>query len=325
MNGGASNRRDPYQVLGVERNADDAAIKKAYRRLAQQSHPDMNPDDPQAEEHFKEISQAYAVLSDPERRSGYDEFGAIALDPNFNVEQARAATRGFGGAGFAREGHAGRFQGGEIPFGDLGSMFGDLFGEARHRRPRARRGADLETSLTLDFIEAAQGCERRIEVQRPAAGGGPPEKQTLKLRIPVGVPDGGKIRLTGQGAPGSAGGPPGDLLARIRVRPHPVFRRDGRDIRLEASIGVSEAVVGTEFEIPTLDGRVSLRVPAGTDSGSKLRLQGKGIPGSEGTAPGDLYVEIRIRVPKNLDEETKQKFAALADSDPPGLRKDLLD
>ena len=323
MSAGASNRRDPYQVLGVERGADDEAIKKAYRRLAQQNHPDMNPDDEHAEERFKEIAQAYAVLSDTKRRAAYDEFGAIALDPNFNVEQARAATHGFGGTGFTRGGFTGQFAGADGPFADLGGVFGDLFGEARGRRPRARRGGDLETNLALEFIEAALGCERRIELQRPAAGGGAPEKQTLKIQIPAGVADGSKIRLAGQGAPGLAGGPAGDLLARIRVRPHPVFRRDGRDVRLEASISVSEAILGTEFEIPTLDGRVSLRVPPGTDSGSKLRLQGKGIPGSDGSAPGNLFVEIRIRVPKNLDAETKQKFAELAGCDPQGLRDDL--
>jgi DnaJ-class molecular chaperone len=323
MSSGAQNRRDPYQVLGVAHDADEATLKKTYHRLAQKSHPDMNPDDAQAEERFKEIGVAYAVLSDPERRRAYDEFGQIALDPNFDAEQARAATRGFGGAGFARGGFEGPYAGANGPFADLGDVFGSLFGEARNHRPRARRGADLETTLTLDFVDAALGCERRIDLQRSPAGGGPPEKQTLKIRIPCGVADGGRIRLAGQGAPGSAGGPPGDLLARIRVRPHPVFRRDGRDLRMEAAIGVSEAVLGTEFEIPTLDGRVTLRIPPGTDSGSKLRLQGKGIPGSGGRAPGDLYVEIRIRVPKNLDEETKQKFAALADRDPTGLRDDL--
>jgi DnaJ-class molecular chaperone len=176
-------------------------------------------------------------------------------------------------------------------------VFENLFGGARTRAPRARRGSDLETVLELDFVEAALGCERRITLQRPAAGGGPAEKQTLKIRIPAGVATGSKIRLSGQGAPGTAGGPSGDLFARIRVRPHPVFRRDGRDIRMEASIGVSEAILGTEFQIPTLDGQVLLRVPPGTDSGSKLRLQGKGIPAANGTGPGDLYVEIRIRVP----------------------------
>ena len=322
MSGRGSSRRDPYQVLGVQRDAEEAAIKKAYRRLAQQNHPDKNPGDPAAEERFKEISQAYAVLSDPARRSAYDEFGAVALDPNFDAEQARAATRGFGGAGFSRGAFTGHFGGDGDP-SDLGGMFENLFGAARNRAPRARRGSDLETVLELDFVEAALGCERRVDLQRPAAGGGPAEKQTLKIRIPPGVATGSKIRLAGKGAAGTAGGPSGDLFARIRVRPHPVFRRDGRDIRMEASIGVTEAILGTEFEIPTLDGQVLLRVPPGTDSGSKLRLQGKGIPAANGTGPGDLYVEIRIRVPKNLDEDTKRRIADLASHDPQGLRDDL--
>jgi curved DNA-binding protein len=308
-----------YDALGVARDADDDAIKKAYRRLAQESHPDRNPDNPAAEERFKEISQAYSVLSDAKRRSAYDEFGDHALDPNFDVEQARAASQSFGGfpgGGFQGPG------GGEGGFTDFGSLFEDLLGGAG-RRPRMRRGADLETTIDLDFVEAALGCERRVDLARPNADGTPGPSETLTVRIPVGVADSSRIRLAGKGGPGMAGGPAGDLLARVRVRPHGLFRREGRDIHLEAPITVSEAGLGAEFEVPTLDGKVLLRVPAGTDSGSKLRLRGKGIPGSQSATPGDLYVHIRIRVPKDLDEEARQILKDLEPYEPQNVRADF--
>ena len=319
MNG---EQRSPYVVLGVPTTADDATIKKAYRRLAQESHPDQNPGDPEAEERFKAINQAYQVLSDPERRAAYDEFGDIALDPNFDAERARQA-RSFGGF----PGGGGHFEfdtSGAGGFGDLGSLFADLFGGGATNGPRPRGGANLETTIELDFVDAALGCEHRVDLQRPgSAPGAPPE--TLTVRIPPGVADGGRIRLAGKGAEGSHGGPAGDLFARIRVRPHPLFRREGRDIHLEAPVTIGEATLGTEFEVPTLDGRVLLRVPPGTDSGSKLRLRGKGIPAHGREAAGDLYVSIRIRVPKQLDDEARQRVKELDALGPADLRKTLLD
>ena len=163
-------------------------------------------------------------------------------------------------------------------------------------------------------MEAALGCERRVTVNG----------QNLDVRIPPGIADGGRIRLAGKGAPGVHGGPPGNLVARVRVRPHRLFRREGRDVTVEASVSITEAVLGTEFEVPTLDGKVMLRVPPGTDSGSKLRLRGKGIPGSRpGEPAGDLYVSIRIRVPKDLDDEARQKIKELDSLGPQGLRDDF--
>jgi len=290
---------NPYDVLGVPRQADEAAIKKAYRKLAQASHPDRNPDDPEAEERFKQIGRAYAVLSDAEQRRAYDEFGEIALDPNFDAERARATS------------HMGGFN-------DLGSLFEDLLGAAP-RRPRARRGADLETQLELEFLEAALGCKRRIDLRRPETGASP-ASESLEVRVPVGVHDGARIRLAGKGSPGHAGGPPGDLLARVRVRPHRLFRRTGHDLQLDADVSIAEATLGTEFEVPPLDGKVMLRVPPGTDSGSKLRLRGKGIPASNGQPAGDLYVAIRIRVPKDVDEDAVQKLKDLQALGPRELR-----
>lgn len=293
-----------YDRLGVPRDANEAAIKKAYRKLAQESHPDRNPDNPKAEERFKEVAAAYAVLSDPERRSAYDEFGEVALDPTFDADQARAASQ---------------FEG----FGDFGSLFEDLLGGAQRGR-RPRRGADLETTLDLDFVEAALGCTRRVDLRRPAGEGGAAARvESLDIRIPTGVRDGGKIRLAGKGSPGALGGPAGDLLARVRVRKHRFFRRKKRDIHLDADVSIPEATLGTQFEVPTLDGKVMLRVPPGTDSGSKLRLRGKGIPGSGGTPAGDLYVQIRIRVPKELDESGRQGVKELESLGPHDLRTEF--
>ena len=293
---------NPYDVLGVPRHADEAAIKKAYRKLAQESHPDQNPDDPQAEERFKRVGRAYAVLSDAKQRSAYDEFGEIALDANFDAGRARANS------------HMGGFS-------DFGSLFEDLLGGAQ-RRQQPQRGGDLETHLELEFLDAALGCKRRIDLRRPGAGPSP-TSESLEIRIPVGVHDGAKIRLAGKGSPGHAGGPAGDLLARVRVRPHRFFRRAGRNLQLDADVSITEAILGTEFEVPTLDGKVTLRVPPGTDSGSKLRLRGKGIPADKGQAAGDLYVAVRIRVPKDVDKDALQKVKDLQALGPLDLRSEF--
>jgi curved DNA-binding protein len=328
----ARSGQDLYAILGVARDADTTSIKSAYRKLAQKYHPDMNTDDPAAEERFKEVSQAYAVLSDPERRKSYDEFGHLATDPNFDAEAARRARAGFGGSAGAFEDLFGAFGGGRgfqrDGTGDAGDLFENLFGAGRRqgprRRPRQRRGADLETSLELEFAEAALGTEKRINVTRPGPDG-LPQSESLSVRVPPGIEDGARIRLAGKGRPGSVGGPAGDLYARVRVRPHRLFRREDRDLHLDVPVSVSEAVLGTEFEIPTLEGRVTLRIPPGTDGGSKLRLRDKGIAATKDQPAGHLYVTIRIRVPKQIDDDTRRKFEELASCDPDDLRRDLLD
>lgn len=316
-----SQRKDPYAVLGVARDADADTIKKAYRKLAQQYHPDRNPDDDTAEERFKAVSAAHAVLSDPERRKSYDEFGEIALDPNFDAEKARAASQGFGGGfggpGFSTEG----FQ----DAGGLGDLFEGLFGATQGRRGRGpfpQPGPDLETELTLDFADAVRGCEKRVDVGRPDAEGRM-RRETLNVRIPPGVEDGARIRLAGKGGEGRGGAPSGDLYAKVRVSPHAVFQRSGRDLAMEMPISIAEAINGAAVEIATLDGRVTLRVPAGTDGGSKLRLRGKGVPAHAGRPAGDLYVTVKIRVPKKLSEEQKALVEDLFEEDAASWREDL--
>jgi len=317
-------RKDPYAVLGVARDADAAAIKKAYRALAQKYHPDRNANDPSAEERFKEVSAAYAVLSDEKRRAAYDEFGDIALDPNFDAEQARRAQEAFGG-GFGR-GPAGGFEGftsGDA--GDFGSLFEGLFGMGGPQggRPRQRRGRDIEAELELDFEDAVLGAERRISVSRPQAQGGA-KTESLTVRIPPGVDDGGRIRLPGKGGQGPAGGPDGDLYCTIRVRPHRRFTRDGRNLALEVPVSMLEALNGAEIEIPTLSGRVHLRVPPGSDGGSKLRLRGKGVPAAGKKSAGDLIVTLRIKTPKKLEDEQRETLAKILPDEGDELRRELL-
>jgi DnaJ-class molecular chaperone len=314
----AARRRDLYDVLGVARGADDDAIKKAYRALARKHHPDVNPGDKKAEDRFKEVSEAYAVLSDPEKRKAYDEFGEISLEAGFDAEAARNAQRfgGFrpGAGGFTTEGF-------EFDLEDLlGGMLGGR-GRARAPRSAAWRGDDLEVVLELDFLEAALGATKQMSVARPNAEG-KPEIQRVAVRIPPGVDEGGRIRVPGKGAEGGGGGPAGDLYARIQVRPHPWFRREGRDVLLDLPVTMGEAALGAKIEIPTLEGKATLSVPAGSDSGRKLRLRGKGIADPKTGARGNLIATVQIRVPVGLDAEAKQKLRELAAYDPPGLRKE---
>ncbi len=292
----ADERRDLYQMLGVARGASEDEIRKAYRKLARKYHPDVNPGDEQAEERFKQISEAYAVLSDDEKRKLYDEFGEISLEGGFDPEAARRAREAFG-ARFGR----GRPQAEAFEFGDLDDLLGSVFGRARARRGFAMRGPDLEAELELDFLEAASGGEKRLVVQRPTADGSV-RSEAVTVRIPPGVAEGGRIRIPGKGGEGVGDGPPGDLHARIRVRPHATFRREGRDLLLDLPITVREAVVGTKKEIPTLEGNVTVTVPPATDSGKRLRLRGKGIRDPGGGPPGDLYAVVQIRVPRSLEE-----------------------
>jgi DnaJ-class molecular chaperone len=319
-------KRDLYQTLGVPRDADAKAIKKAYRKLARQFHPDVNPGDKAAEERFKRISEANAVLSDPEKRRNYDEFGEVSLGGGFDADAARRAREAFGarfGTGGRAEGFPG--SGGQsfgFDFGDLEELLGQRFGGRGGGRGRRLRGEDLQASIELDFLEAARGGEKRLTITRPSPSGAP-ITETVTVRIPPGVGDGGRIRLPQKGSPGLAGGPPGDLWATIRVRPHPVFRREGRSLHVEVPISIREAIRGAKIEIPTLEGRATLTVPPGTDSGRKLRLRGKGIADPGGGPPGDLYVTIQIRVPRGLSAEAKKRVDELDEFDPPDLRKEL--
>jgi len=318
----ATEQRDLYEVLGVARDSDADALRTAYRKLARKYHPDVNPGDAAAEEQFKAVSAAYAVLSDPEKRRNYDEFGHVSLESGFDAEAARKAREAFG-ARFGTAGADGSSE--EFQFGDVDDLLGRLFGREQAgprggggRRPFPVRGADFEAELELEFLEAALGGEKRLVL--PGAGGA---SETLTVRIPPGVGDGGRIRIPGKGGAGHGGAPPGDLWARLRVRPHAVFRREGRDLVLELPITVSEAVAGAKVEIPTLDGRATVTVPAGTDSGRKLRLSGKGIPDPAGGPAGDLYAIVRIRVPRDLDDAGRKALEALEPFEPQEPRKEL--
>ena len=319
--------KDLYKELGVPRDADASTIKQAYRKLAQQYHPDRNADDAKAEERFKQISAAYTVLSDEKRRRDYDEFGEIAIDPNFDADKARRAGPGFGG-GFGQGFGGGGFGGGgdfsEAQGGGFGNIFEDLFGGGQGgHTPRAQKGADLETTLDLDFAEAVRGCEKRVDLDRPQPNGSH-KRETLTIRIPSGVDDGGRIRLAGKGGAGAQGGPAGDLMATVRVRPHRYLKRTHRDLGMEVPITVVEAIRGAKIEVPTLEGAVTLSVPAGSNGGSRLRLKGKGVPAGGGREAGDLYVTLRIQVPGVLGEEQAQRLEELLPDDGDHLRRDAL-
>ena len=316
---------DPYAALGVSRDADDETIRKAYRKRARQYHPDVNPGDSDAEDQFKKISHAYEILSDPDKRRDYDEFGETSLEGGFDAEKARKAREAFrtrfggerGPADFAAQGAE------HIEFGNLEDLFSDVFQRRGWQGdPRVRRGADMEAELVLDFLDAARGGEQRLTIARPTAKGGV-RQETVTVRIPPGVADGGRIRLRGKGAEGHGNAPPGDLSARIRVTPHPLFRREGRDLHIDVPLSVGEATLGAKIEVPTLEGRVTLTVPAGTDSGTKLRLRGKGVADPSGGAMGDLYVNVQIRVPRDVDGDAAARLEELAKFDPADLRKDL--
>ncbi len=318
---GDAKNKDPYAILGVARDADEASLRKAYRKLARELHPDVNPDNPAAEDRFKAVSEAYSVLSDPDKRKAYDEFGEVAFQLGFDAAEARRARDAFGG-GYAGHANAGT---GDFGAGGFEDLLSNLFGRSGPGRgSRQRRGVDLEATVELDFLDAARGCEKRFQVSRPTRDGGH-RSEFASVRIPPGVSDAGQIRLRGKGGEGFGGGPAGDLIATIRVRPHPLFQREGRDILLEVPLTIAEATSGTKVEVPSLDGRVTITVPPGTDSGAKLRLRGKGVPHPSGGRAGDFFAVIKICVPRDLDAAARLQLAAIAADNPADLRRALKD
>jgi len=311
-----TSERDYYEVLGVARDSTPEAIKKAYRGLARKHHPDVNPGDKGAEAKFKEVQQAYDILSDQEKRALYDRYGRAGVEgmaaagPRVNAQEW-AARFGQGGA-------AESFDFSEL-FGSHGdtahhdpeggaSLFEDLIGRVRGGRPgRARSGRTQEASLTIPFLTAVRGGETTIDIQR-----GTGKSESLVVKIPPGVDNGSKVRLKGQGDPGAKGMPAGDLTIILTIEPHPYFKREGRDLQIEVPISVSEAILGARIEVPMLDGMKSLPIPAGSSSGQKLRLKGQGIPASGSKPAGDLFVVLKVVVPKNIDETSRkliQEFA----------------
>ena len=352
----AQEKRDYYEVLGVSKGASEDEIKKAYKKLARKYHPDMNPGDKEAEEKFKEVNEANEVLSDPEKKARYDQFGFAGVDPSYGA--------GAGGAG----GYGGGFD-----FGDLGDIFGSFFGGGfgggQTRRNGPQRGESIRASVSVTFTEAAFGCEKEVSIERSeqcasckgsgCAPGTTPEicpdchgsgmvqvqqrtpmgvfassrpcqrcrgtgkiihqpcadcggsgavrkRKTIKVTIPAGIDHGQTISLRGQGNAGKNGGPAGDLLITVMVRPHELFRREGNDVFCEAPITFRQAVLGATLEIPTIDGPVKYDIPEGTQTGTVFRLRGKGIPALNGRGRGDQYVTVTIETPRNLNREQKE-------------------
>jgi molecular chaperone DnaJ len=369
----AGNKEDYYSVLGVSRGADDAEIKKAYRRMARKNHPDVNPGDKAAEERFKNIQEAYDVLSDSKKRAIYDQYGFYS--ENFK-DKAGGASYGFDFSG--------------MDFGSSGqSSFRDIFSEilgggAGHGRPKGpAKGDDIEQQLNISFMESVRGLTARINLSRqgacPSCGGtgmdsasdqracaqcqgtgqesrghgfmrfsgacracggtgktgarckecggsgGVPVEETITVRIPPGVTNGFRMRVSGKGNAGRSGGPQGDLYLRIAVRPHDFFQREGNDILCTVPITVTEAALGAKIEVPSIDGKTLLKIPPGTQSGQKFRLRGKGAPSPRNGAEGSQIVEVRVVTPKVADERSKEILMELARLNPENPRSEIAD
>ncbi|HOM02460.1 MAG TPA: molecular chaperone DnaJ [Acetivibrio sp.] len=358
-------KRDYYEVLGVDKGASDAEIKKAYRKLAKQYHPDMNPGDKTAEAKFKEINEAYEILSDPQKRARYDQFGHAGTDPN-----------GFGGFG---GGFSGGF--GDFDFGGFGDIFETIFGggfgtRTSGARRGPQRGADLKYSMEISFEEAAFGAKKEVTISRMEAcptcsgsgtkpghqpvtckqcngtgqvqykqrtpfgqivnvrtcdvchgegkiitnpcetcsGKGRVRKHVkLDVTIPAGIDNGQTIPVRGEGEHGLKGGPSGDLFITVKVKPHPIFKRHGNDVSCDIPITFTQAALGAEIEVPTLDGKVKLVIPEGTQTGSIFKLKGKGIPFIRGSGRGDQHVKVNVEVPKKLNEKQKEVLRQFAE------------
>ena len=294
-------QKDLYGVLGVERGAEDEEIRRVYRRLARETHPDVNPNDPKAEERFKEVSFAYEILSDSDKRTLYDEFGFDGLKQGFDPDHARTYQRWARGA--QRSPHHGGFAS-EV---DLDDLFGSLFG-ARRGGPAA--GRDVEAEIDVDFMVAIRGGEVRVQLEG---------KGTLRIKIPAGAAEGTRIRLAGQGSPGVEGGPLGDLYLKLHVRPHAFYTRDADDLWLDVPVTLSELVRGASIEVPTPDGSVTMKVPARSQPGRRLRLRGKGAPRRNGSGHGALYVKLLLALPDTddprLDELATEMDGLYGDAD----------
>jgi DnaJ-class molecular chaperone len=322
--------KDYYQTLGVTKSASDKEIKQAYRKLARKHHPDVNPGDKSAEAKFKEINEAYEVLGDPEKRKKYDELGA-----NWRMyEQAQQAGQGYAGNPFAGAGGGtwninmggpGGYRtmteeemrdlfGNEDPFSDF---FRTFFGGGgaqepgtrgrQARAPRTQKGRDIEHEVELTLEEAFHGATRRISIKQ---GG---HARSVDVRIPPGVKDGSRVRAAGEGESGSNGGAAGDLYLRVRIRPHPIFERDGNDLRTKVAVPVMTAVLGGEAQVPTITGSVRLKIPETTQSGQVFRLKGHGMPSvGKPDQRGDLYATVEVQLPRSLTKEQRQHWETLA-------------
>jgi DnaJ-class molecular chaperone len=295
-------KKDYYKILGVSRQASDDEIKKAYRKLARKYHPDVNVNPQESEKKFKEISEAYGVLSDPEKKKKYDLFGHNGSPYGFDTSKAYTS-------------HGPGFEGFNFDFGKGGpsgfqDIFADLVGAARGARTAgAMKGKDIQYTMEISFEDSVKGLTTRIGLNH----------DKISVKIPPGVETGSKVRIAGKGEKGLHGGPQGDLFIVTKVHPHPYFERKGDNIYLEVPITFAEAVLGTKIRVPTIEGKIQLTIPPGTQGGQKLRIKGKGVPHLRGSGRGDQFVVIKITVPKKIDARTEQlvrDFERLMPEDP---------
>lgn len=298
-----TDNEDYFKILGVSRRATPKEIKKTYRSLAIKYHPDKNKDDKNAEEKFKKISEAYAVLSDPEKRKQYDTFGHAGFQQQYSKEDI---FRGFNPGDFFKE-----FEFGRQSFGGTGSGMEDIFGgfgRQRQRRPVHRRGDNISYDLHVSLAESIFGAERLVAFNKDDG------VAKITVKIPPGIQPGKKLRLAGKGHPSPNGGPNGDLLVAIHVTPHPEIKREGYNLVRDVNILPSEAILGTTVKVETLDGSVlNLKVPPGTKSHTRLRVKGYGVPRSKGGGRGDLFARLIINFPETLTERQKELLQALAE------------
>jgi len=310
---------DYYKTLGVEKNADAEAIKKAYRKLALKYHPDRNPGNREAEEKFKKISEAYAVLSDPEKRKHYESFGSDQFSRRYSQEEIfrnfdlNEILRGFGvgGMGGNERGFRGAGRRGAFTYRTGGDPFEELFRQGQPHHETLQKGEDLHYNLSITLEESVSGVEKTLALQQDH------EVHEISVKIPAGISTGKKLRLSGKGYSGIQGGPSGDLYLNITVLPHPIFARDGNDIFIEKSISFTQAVLGSSIEVSTIDGTIKrIKVPAGTQSGTKIRMKGYGVPGLKGSdsSKGDQFVKINIEVPRKINEKQLQLIHKLAEA-----------
>ncbi|MCA9456076.1 MAG: J domain-containing protein [Nitrospiraceae bacterium] len=312
----ASAQRDLYDILGVKKTVDAKELKKAYRRLARQYHPDLHPGEKKTEmeRKFKELNEAYEVLGDEEKRKKYDQYGM-----NWKEAEAYERARQQGGGAYPGGGPGGFTQGGA----DFSDIFESMFRQGAQRegagfRGFAMAGADLEANLPISLREAFTGTRRALNLSD--AGGTP---RSIEVRIPAGVRDGERLRVKGKGAPGRGGGPPGDLFFHVQIAPHPVFQRKDSDIVVTLPLWPWEAVLGTDIPVPTLSGTVRLKIPAGSQSQQRMRLKGKGLPKRTG-GHGDQFVILDIVTPEAPSSEEQQLYEQLAKFDHPDPRSTLL-